>query len=103
MAFKTLYLTYAPNAEPTQHRSLLDTGNYKLFSVAVTGLAQAIEVARELVENEGVQSIVLCPGFTHREVGEMVEAVGENVAISIARPDGPGNRISAQIRKREGF
>ena len=102
MAFTTLYLTYAPDADPTQ-RSLLDTGSYKLFSVAVMGLTQAVEVARDLVENEGAQSIVLCPGFTHREVGEIVEAVGDNVAISIARPDGPGNRISARIRRQEGF
>ncbi len=103
MAFKALYLTHAPNADPAKHRSVIDTGNYKLFSVAVTNQAQAVEVARELVENEGVHSIVLCPAFTHREVGEITEAVGENVAISIARTDGPGNRISSKIIKQEGI
>lgn len=103
MGFKSLYITYAPNADPNQHRSVIDTGNYKLFSVAVTDQAQAIEAAQELIENEGIHSIVLCPGFTHQEVGKFTEAVGENVAVSIARTDGPGHKVSAKIIKQEGL
>ena len=103
MGFKSLYITYAPNADPAQHRSVIDTGNYTLFSVAVTDQAQAIEAARELVENEGVHSIVLCPGFTHQEVGRFTEAIGEKVVISIARTDGPGHRISSKIIKQQGL
>ncbi|MFB0557119.1 MAG: hypothetical protein ACETVW_04620 [Dehalococcoidia bacterium] len=29
--------------------------------------------------------MLLCPGFTHRDVAGMAEAVGENVGVAVAR------------------
>jgi len=72
MAFKTLFLAHAPDAEVEKHRCVID-------------------------------SILLCPGFTHTDVAKIREAVGENVAISVARGDGPSNRISMEVMKREGW
>jgi hypothetical protein len=55
----------------------------------VRGQKQALEVCKKLVKGEGVESILLCPGFTHRDIAEIAEAVGPNVGISVARGDGP--------------
>jgi hypothetical protein len=103
MAFKTLFLAHAPDADPEKHRSAIDTGMYQLYTVVIKSQAQAIAVSREFVEEKGIESILLCPGFTHRDIAGIVEAVGENVAVSVARGDGPSNRISLAALKRAGF
>ena len=64
---------------------------------------QAVEVCRKLVEEEGIHSVLLCPGFTHRDVAEIAKAVGENVGVFVARGDGPSHRASMEVMRREGW
>ena len=101
IAFKAVFLAHAPDAEPQKHRSVIETPKYILYSVVVKNQVQAVEECRKLVKEEGIHSILLCPGFTHRNVAEIVEAVGENIIVSVARGDGPSSKISAEVRKRE--
>ena len=101
MAFKAAFLAHAPDAEPRKHRSVIETSRYKLYSVVVKNQVQAVEECKKLVQEEGIHSVLLCPGFTHKNVAEIVEAVGSNIIVSVARGDGPSSRISAEIRKRE--
>ncbi|TEU16977.1 MAG: hypothetical protein E3J21_09435 [Anaerolineales bacterium] len=103
MAFKVAFLAHAPDAEPEKHRCLIETSKYKLFVVVVKDQDQAVEACKKFVKEEGIHSILLCPGFTHRDVAEIAEVVGENVAVAVARGDGPSNRVSAEVRRREGF
>jgi len=56
-----------------------------------------------LVREEGIHSILLCPGFTHQNVAEISKAVGENVGVSVARGDGPSSKITKEVMKREGW
>jgi biotin synthase-related radical SAM superfamily protein len=104
MAFKVLFLAHAPDGEAEKHRCVIETAKYyKLFVVVVKGQEQAIEVCEEFVKKEGVQSILLCPGFTHTDIAEISEAVGENVGIFVARGDGPSNKISMEVMISEGW
>ncbi len=104
MAFKVMFLAHAPDAEAQKHRCIIETPKYyKLFVVVVKNQKQAIEVCKKAVKEEGIQSILLCPGFTHRDVTEIQEAVGENVGVFVARGDGPSNRISMEVMRREGW
>ena len=103
MAFRVAFLAHAPDAEPEKHRCVIETSKYKLFVVVVKDQDQAVKVCKKLVKEEDIHSILLCPGFTHRDVAEIVEAVGENVGVFVARGDGPSNKVSAEVRKREGL
>jgi hypothetical protein len=103
MAFKAAFLAHAPDAEPERHRCVIETSKYKLFVVLVRNQEKAIEVCQKLVKEEGVHSILLCPGFTHRDVAGIAEAVGENVGVAVARGDGPSSRVSREVMKREGW
>jgi len=103
MAFTAAFIAHTPDAEPEKHRSVIETSKYKLFTVLVKGQAQAVEECKKLVNKEGVRSILLCPGFTHRATAEIAEAVGENVAVAIARGDGPSSKVSMEIMKSEGW
>jgi len=60
----------------------------KLFVVVVRTQAQAIGVCREFVDQEGIQAIILCSGFTHSDIAETSEMVGKNVGVFVARDDG---------------
>ena len=103
MAFKALFLAHAPDAEKEIHRSTIDTGKYQLFSVVVKNQVEAREVCKYFVEEENIDSVLLCPGFTHSDVAEIVKIAGGNVAVSVARGDGPSGKVSLKARKREGY
>ncbi|MCW3987624.1 MAG: DUF4932 domain-containing protein, partial [Candidatus Bathyarchaeota archaeon] len=53
------------------------------------------------LEEEGTHSILFCPGFTHRNIAEIVEAVRNKAGVFVARGDGPSSRITALVRRRE--
>jgi hypothetical protein len=103
MAFKTLFLAHTPDADPDKNNCILETPKYRLFVRLVRGQKQALEVCKKLVKEEGIESILLCPGFTHRDIAEIAGAVGPNVGISVARGDGPSGRISMEAMKRAGW
>ncbi len=103
MAFTVLFLAHTPDAEPEKHRCVIETSKYKLFVVLVKNQDQAVKVGKKFAEEEGIHSILLCPGFTHRDVAQIAEAVGEKVAVAVARGDGPSGRVSMQVMEREGW
>jgi len=103
MAFKVVFLAHAPDAEPEKHKCVIETSKYKLFIVVVNNQEQAVQVCQNLVKEEGIQSILLCPGFTHKNVAEIAEAVGQNVGVFVARGDGSSSRVTKEVMEREGW
>jgi len=100
MAFKAVFLAHASDAEPERDRNLIETSTYKLFTVVVKDQVQAVEECNKLVKEEGIHSVLLCPGFTEKNVAEITEAVGQNVGVAVARGDSPGRKVPTQVRIR---
>ena len=103
MAFKSAFIAHAPDADSEKHRCIIETSKYKLFVVVVQNQREAVQVCQNLVKEEGIHSILLCPGFTHENVAEIVEAVGENVGVFVTRGDGPSSQITKEVKEREGW
>jgi len=103
MAFKVLFIAHTPDAEPEKHQCVVETPKYKLLIRLVKNQEEAVEVCKKLVREEGIHSVLLCPGFTHQNVAEISKAVGENVGVSVARGDGPSSKIAKEVMKREGW
>ena len=103
MSFNVLFIAHAPDADKDKHRSKIDTGKYHLISAVVRNQTEAIEIAKEIVDDENIDTILLCPGFTHTNVAEIYNALGGRVGVAVARGDGPSHRISTQARGREGY
>ena len=103
MAFRTLFLAHAPDADKEKHRGFIDTGKYRLDVVIFKNQAEALEVSARLFKEKQIESILLCPGFTHKDIAEIVAATENKVAVCVARGDGPSNRISQEALKRAGF
>jgi biotin synthase-related radical SAM superfamily protein len=103
MAFKVVFIAHTPDAEPEKHQCVIETSKYRLLVRLVKNQEQAVEVCKKLVKEEGIHSILLCPGFTHQNVAEISEAVGKNVGISVARGDGLSGKVVKEVMKREGW
>ena len=105
MAFKSGLVATAPDADPKKHRASIKTPMYELTVVVVKqgDLDQAVEVCQELVRNEGIQSLILCPGFSHQEVAKIASALGKEVAVNVARGDTRSTMAANRILKEEGW
>jgi hypothetical protein len=103
MAFKVLFLAHAPDADHKKHKSIIDTGKYRLLSFVVKTQDEAIEVSKSIYEKEKVDAIILCPGFTHSDVSEIFKALEGKVSVNVARGDGPSSKISQAVIQREYF
>ena len=103
MAFKAVFIAHAPDADVEKHHHLIDTGKYRLHTYVVRLQAEAIKVCRDLHEKEKIDSVLLCPGFTHKDVAEIFAALGDKVAVCVSRGDGPSGKITAPVLQREFF
>jgi len=103
MAFRSLFIAHAPDADKEIHRSVIDTGMYQLFTVVVKNQEEAVEASADFVKSKHIDSILLCPGFRHSDVAEIAKTVGSNIAVAVARGDGPGSKVSQEALKREGY
>ena len=103
MVFKTLFMAHAPDANMRKHRCVIETPLYKLFVIIVRNQQEAISVAKNLLEEEGIHSILLCPGFTHADVAEIQEAVKGRAGVCVARGDGPSSKITREVMEKVGW
>ncbi len=103
MAFKALFLAHAPDADYEKHKSIIDTGKYRLLTVVVKSQDEAIKVSKSIYEKEKIDAIILCPGFTHSDVAEIFQALKGKVSVNVARGDGPSNKISQAAIQKEFF
>ena len=105
MAFKSAVIVRAPDGNPKKHRASIKTPMYELTVVVVErgNLDQAVGVCQELARNEGIQFFILCPGFSHQGVAKIASALGEEVAVSVARGDIRSTMVANKLLKEEGW
>ncbi|MDI9624722.1 MAG: DUF6506 family protein [Methanothermobacter sp.] len=100
--FKTAFLAYVPDADPQKDKCKIETNLYELTSILVKDENQAIEVCKELAK-QGIHSIILCPGFTHKTIGKIIEATKEKIGISVARGDDKSTQIALKAMEEAGW
>jgi hypothetical protein len=100
--FKAAFIARVPDADSAEHRCSIKTSLYELTSVLVKDDDQAVEVCKEL-RKEGVHAFILCPGFTHKAVARIVDTVGDDVSVNIARGDGPSHEAALKIMSEAGW
>jgi hypothetical protein len=102
--FKSAFIIMAPDGDPTKHRATIKTSKAELTAVIIemTNFDQAVEVCQDLVQ-KGVQSIYLCPGFTHQAVARIASAVGGRAAVQVGRGDVPSTMLIGEMLTKEGW
>lgn len=74
------FLAHAPDAEPEKHKCLVEASKYKLF-VVVSNRDQAVKECKRLVKEEGIDAVMLYPGFTHESVAQLAQVLGGTSAF----------------------
>ncbi|MCD6192850.1 MAG: hypothetical protein J7L26_05195 [Candidatus Aminicenantes bacterium] len=103
MKFKVLFLSHAPDADKERHHCVIETELYQLFVQVVRHQEEALSVVRQLSREEGLHSILLCPGFTHKDVAEIQAAVKGQCGVFVARGDGPSSKITLSVMEKVGW
>lgn len=103
MPFRVLIMAHAPDADASTHRTEVGTAMIEAHLVLTGSQREAVEVAGEYHRKKKLDSILLCPGFTHGEVARIYDALEGEVAVAVARGDGPSGRISSEALGRAGF
>jgi hypothetical protein len=103
--FKSAFIIMAPDGDPKKHRGTVKTDKAELTTVFIEmgNFDQAVDVAKELVQKQGVQSIYLCAGFTHQAVARIASAVAGRAAVQVGRGDGPSSAMVTDILTKEGW
>jgi threonine dehydratase len=103
--FKSAFIVMAPDGNPAKYRATIKTSKLEFTTVIIEmdNFDQAVEVAKDLVKNKGVQSIYLCAGFTHQAVAMVTSAVGGRAAVQVARGDVPSTLMVGEILGKEGW
>jgi hypothetical protein len=100
MTFNALFLAHAKDADMRIHHAFIETGIYQLDVVLVKNQAEALELIGSLTREKRLDSIMLCPGFTHKNVAEIVALTENKVSVCPARGDGPSSRIALEALKK---
>ena len=105
LVFKVASIIQASDGDPEKHKARIKTGmlDTTIVVIKMGDIDRAVELAKDLVEKEGVQAISLCPGFTHEMVAKVKQVVGGRVAINVARGDVPSVLMTAEILGKEGW
>lgn len=101
--FRATFMAMTPDADPHRHRNVIETPLYHLTSILVKDEDEAVNICKDLVRADGVQSFILCPGFTNKGVARIADAVGDGVSVNVSRGDGPSNVIAHKIMSDVGF
>ena len=103
--FKSSFIVMSADGDPAKHRATIKTSKLEFTTVLIKlmDFDQAIEVAKDLVQKQGAQSIYLCAGFPHEAVGRIASAVGDKVAVQVARGDPPSTNMVGEILRKEGW
>ena len=102
MKFRCLFMAHVPDCDPDEDHEKLETDKYAFYVNFVRDQEDALRIAERYREEEGIQSIILCPGFTHEEVAEISETLGD-VSVNVARGDPPGGRITQEVMEEVGW
>ncbi|MBM9613855.1 hypothetical protein JWJ90_06080 [Desulfobulbus rhabdoformis] len=84
---KAAFVFIAPEADPKTHRQWIETPVIHLLSIGVGSYTEAVDICRDIVEQEGVKAIELCAGFGNKGVAMIAEAVGKDIAVGVVRFD----------------
>ena len=105
MAFKALFIVRAPESNPEQDRSCLKNGNIEVTTIAfeLDDSDGIIMTCKKMVDEAGIQSIVLCPAVTYDLAAKVSEAVADKAAVFVARGDFDSVRLASQYINEEWF
>ena len=86
MSLQAAFIFVAPDANPEQHRAVIDSPVVKLTVVGVKNYQEAVNVAEKLAD-QGITAIELCAGFGVEGTAAVKKAVMGKAVVGAVRFD----------------
>ena len=86
MKVNAAFIFVAPEVDYKTHRTVVDTPVVQLTVAGVKNYSEAVEVAKELV-NQGVEAIELCAGFGNEGIALVSKAVNGKASVGAVKFD----------------
>lgn len=86
MKVNAAFIFVAPDVDYKTHRTVVDTPVVSLTVVGVKNYTEAVQVAKELVE-QGVKAIELCAGFGNEGIALVSKAVSGRASVGAVKFD----------------
>lgn len=86
MKVNAAFIFVAPEVDYKIHRTVVDTPVVQLTVVGVKNYSEAVEVAKELVD-QGVKALELCAGFGNEGIALVSKAVKGKASVGAVKFD----------------
>lgn len=86
MKVNAVFIFVAPEVDSKIHRTIVDTPIVSLNVVGVKNYTEAVQVAKELVD-QGVKAIELCAGFGNEGIALISKAVKGKASVGAVKFD----------------
>lgn len=103
MAFRTVFISLAPDGDTSRYRATVKTEKIEVTVVIARDLADAVDFVRRAAGEGLIDAVLLCPGFTHEAVAEVVKAAGSSIGVTVARGDGRSMALAHEAMKKAGW
>ena len=105
MAFKVLFIVRAPGSDPKRDKSFLKSENIEVTTIAFELMDSEgiLQTCIKMVDESGIQAIVLCPAVSNELVANLSEKIGQKAAIFVGRGDFQSVQFASQITMNEWF
>ncbi|GAI80751.1 unnamed protein product [marine sediment metagenome] len=81
---KFLYMFMNPNLDSTKHRAVIDASpTTKAFIIGVNSMEEGAKIAKQLIEQEGVELVELCAAFGYNGAQKVHDEVGDKVPVGL--------------------
>ena len=75
------YIYEHPDTDPVRDRTVLKSRSQTTFLVPVPSTADAPQAARQLIEDDAVESVELCGGFTLADASQVASNLPGNIPV----------------------
>ena len=87
MKLKEAFVILVPDSDPSNNKTMIGSETYTGYMVLVRNIDQALEECKSLVDEEDINAVVLCPGFSNQDVAKLSDHLGDHVGVCVARGD----------------
>lgn len=103
MAFRTVFISLAPDGDASRYRASVKTSKIEVTAVVARDVADAVNFVKKAATEGLIDAVLLCPGFTHEAVAEIVKAAGSSIGVTVARGDGRSTALAHEAMKKAGW
>ncbi len=103
MPFRTAFVSLAPDGDANRYKAAVKTEKIEVTIVVARDVGDAVGFVREASSGGLIDAVVLCPGFSHEAVAEVVKAAGNSVGVTVARGDGRSMALAHEAMRKAGW